>query len=181
VSGKSKGFTLLEVLVVIFLIGLMTTLFFVNIRTLSPIDERTEFFTRLNSLVQFAWNNALTSNKVHKVVFDLDSNQVYLEEQENSGSYKPVTGAYINPIIEWPENLEIQQAFIEHNQDELAGLGQVKRKVWFFIMPDGIAQAVTINGLDYATLETQGKATQFSLVLNPFSAQFTSYDSFQQP
>ena len=52
--------------------------------------------------------------------------------------------------------------------------------VWFFIIPDGLTQEVTINFVDYDDMLPNGDARQFGLVLNPFSAQFKLYDTFKQ-
>lgn len=182
VYGTNKnGFTLIELLVVIFLIGLMTTLVFINVRRTYPEDERKAFFAKLNSLVQFGWQQALVTSKVHRMVFDIDENSVKLERAtDKQGEYEPVETQYIETTLEWPSTLEIQQFFIERNPDEITALaGKQDRSVWFFIVPDGLTQEVTINILDYNDVNEREEPAQVSLVLNPFSAQFSIYDAFQ--
>ena len=48
-------------------------------------------------------------------------------------------------------------------------------------MPDGIAQPVVINLRDLASSEKYHDTGEYSLVLNPFAAQFKLYESFKQP
>lgn len=177
-----RGFTVLELLIVIFLIGLMTTLIVVNVRSLTPANEREQFIAILNSLVQFGWQNALTTGKVNRVVFDIDNDKIHLEQQStNKSEYEQVPTDYLSTLLRWPNNLEIQQFFIGHN-DELSSLrGSKKRAVWFFIAPDGITQEVIINIVDHNERDQQDEPKQFGIVLNPFSAQFSTYDTFQSP
>ena len=61
----------------------------------------------------------------------------------------------------------------------MAREGRQTTELWFFIVPEGLAQDVVINLLDMRDKD-RGKAKQVGLVLNPFAAQFKSYDSFQK-
>ena len=74
---------------------------------------------------------------------------------------------------------QIKQFNIE-GFDEMSryGVGRKTTEMWFYIMPDGLTQEVTINALDTKDLKNN-KPRPFSLVLSPFSAIFKYYDTFQ--
>jgi hypothetical protein len=59
-------------------------------------------------------------------------------------------------------------------------VGRSSDKVWFFVIPEGLTQAVTINLFDTKDLLQNKKPRPVGLVLNPFSAQFSVYDQFQK-
>jgi hypothetical protein len=54
------------------------------------------------------------------------------------------------------------------------------QELWFFLVPEGLAQQVTINMID--TVDTfDDKPRHIGLVLNPFLMQFKVYDAFAKP
>jgi hypothetical protein len=57
--------------------------------------------------------------------------------------------------------------------------GRGTENIWFFVAASGLAQPVTINLVDDND-RSAGRARSIGLVLNPFSAQFKEYDTFQK-
>jgi hypothetical protein len=53
-------------------------------------------------------------------------------------------------------------------------------EMWFYVIPGGMAQDVIINFIDTKDLYNNAPRS-VGLVLNPFSAQFKIYDTFQKP
>lgn len=184
-SGTNKsGFTLLEIMVAILVIGLMAAIVLPRLQTVSPDQNRNDFVAQLNGLMQFAWQHALTSGLMHRIVFDFDNKKIVVEaadkqSEKKDPAYKPVARSYFGNSMEIPDNLDIINFFIAHAGDEMRKSGTT-HKVWFFIVPDGLTQEVTINFVDYADVLQNEDPRQFGLVLNPFSAQFKLYDAFQK-
>ncbi len=180
--GRAKqGFSLLEIMVVILLLGIVATIVIPNLQQRVPGHKRKAFISELNTLMALGWQDALASQKIIRVFFDVEKRVVSLESEEPGASagevmYKPITQTYRANSYEWPEQIEIKNFFIDGNDE----LNQPERKtssMWFYIMPEGLSQNVIINVED--TSQTQ--PIRLGLVLNPFTVQLKEYDTFQKP
>lgn len=186
---SKQGFTLIELLVVMLLIGIMASLVVPNLRIMIPEQERKLFITQLNDLVQFAWQNALKTRKLHRIFFDFDKRTISVEQRIIDGQkidkkekYQVVTQAYLETSIIVPETINIINFFVENFGDEMRRLSEGKTdSAWFFVIPDGVVQEVTINLVDHYDILSDGMPRQVGLVMNPFSAQFKVYDEFKSP
>lgn len=169
-------------MVVLTIIGLLAAIISPNFGRRKPEYERQKFLGSLNALVRFAAQQASVTGKLHRLYFDFDRNKVSVEVKaegkNNKGeqAFKPVKAAYLHSSLTWPKYYWVQNFFIE-GVDE--GSATTKKTAWFFIMPDGLAQDVIINIID-RNPAYRGKPKQIGLVMNPFSAQFKIYDSFQK-
>jgi len=180
----SKGFTLLELLIVIAIMGFMAVIVIPNFMRRAPGYERQDTMAKLNALANLAWQNALIENKIHKIKFDFNAEKVSLEIEtgeykKGEPIFKPLERTYLNTEFSWPEHLEVKNFFIE-KRDAMKEFMTGARAVWFFIMPEGLTQDVIINVIDTKDLLPDGKPRTIGLVLNPFNAQFKEYDTFQR-
>lgn len=186
-SGNyKKGFTLIEILIVILIIGVMAAVIAPNFGSKKADQERQTFIAKLNALTQLAWQNALLSHSLHKVVFDFKKKMVSVEqatgEKDSQGNEKfvPLERTYLETSIEWPDYLHIKNFYIEGFDEMKRSVAGETHETWFFVVPGGMTQRVTINATDTHDLQSNGRATKVGLVLNPFNAQFTSYDTFKK-
>jgi prepilin-type N-terminal cleavage/methylation domain-containing protein len=184
--NKHAGFTLLELLIVILIMGLLSAIIIPNLKRTTPRYEREEFIARFNALTQLAWRQALGTHKAQQVSIDLSKKIIFLlvdtGEKDRSGEpvFKPITGLAVETSISIPDQFEFKQFFIE-GYDMMAKFTRTKTdEMWFYIIPEGMAQDVIVNFVD--TKDTiDDVPRQVGLVLNPFSAQFKIYDAFQKP
>lgn len=183
IISNVRGFTLLEILIVIVIIGSLITLV-PKLGQRKPRYEREQFIARLNGLCQFAWQQALITHKLHAVEFDLINHRVSVKRdtgtRDEQGFAKTENTTGPRSTFVYPKQLEIKQFIIEKS-DEIRGAGRETKtsKVFFYLVPAGLAQEVTINFIDKKD-SIGNKARTIGLVLNPFTAQFKEYGTFQQ-
>jgi len=180
----NKGFTLIELLAAIAIIGLLAAIIVPNIGKRSPKESRAKTLAKLNGMVQLAWRNAIVTNKIHSIKFNLKDGAISVEiatgkYKKGEPTFKPLDRSYISTEMAWPNNLEVKQFIIE-GKDEIKIRGRTDISSWFYIMPDGLAQDVIVNFIDTKDLQPDEQPKTFGLVLNPFNAQFKVYDTFQK-
>jgi prepilin-type N-terminal cleavage/methylation domain-containing protein len=189
VFGTSKpGFSLIEIVVAILIIAMVATIVVPNLQRQLPYYERQKFITSLNTLTRLAWNNALASGKINRVVIDSVKKSAWVEvakeEKENKkDDFVPLQESYLKTREDFADTLEIKNMYIE-GEDQITKHGGGKKQSlesWFFIMPSGVAQTVILNIWDQRNRSADEKPREFSLVLNPFTGQFKEYDNFQKP
>jgi len=181
---KKSGFSLLELLVAIAILGLLATVVIPNLTTSKPKEEREKFIASLNSLVGFAWQNAIMTKKAQKVEFHFGKKIINLFETTGQTdkygklSWQPIKRAYIKTLLKIPEQLELKNFYVE--MKDLSGTIGKTGEGWFFISPGGISQEVVLNFFDSKD-KIRTKKRPIGLVINPFSAQFEVYDEFKRP
>jgi prepilin-type N-terminal cleavage/methylation domain-containing protein len=180
---QKNGFSILELLIVIAIMGILSAVIVPNLQRRTPRYEREQFITRFNSLVLLAWQQAITTYTNHRVSIDFEKNriQVFVEQKDSLSSrsvYVPLSLGTTS-TLEIPGTIVFKQCIIEGVDELKRGEGKKTAEVWFYVIPDGRTQSVIINAVDTKDMHNN-KPRPFSLVLNPFSAQFETYDSFQK-
>ena len=185
-NDNRPGFTLIEIMVAILIVGLMAAIIAPNLGRKNPEYERRQFLGRLNALVRLAAQQASVTGKLHRLHFDLEHHKVMVEvktegkDSKGESAFKQMKAPYLHSVLTWPAYYKIQNFVIEkHDELKNEESTNTNKKVWFFIMPDGLAQDVIINFID-KNPAYRNKTKQIGLVMNPFSAQFKIYDSFQK-
>ena len=150
---RNQGFTLIEIVVAIAIIGFMAAIVVPNMLGPTAKAERKSFIAKLNGLLFLGWQQALITHKIHRVAFDIAHKKVYLEVVENVDSADKSNAAQVKidyqaTSIEWPEQFEVKNFYIEGTDEVKAVSNKTKEEYWFYIMPDGLSQDITINLFD---------------------------------
>jgi prepilin-type N-terminal cleavage/methylation domain-containing protein len=184
--NKCNGFTLLELMIVIAIIGVLGAVIMPNISRKTPRYEREAFIARFNSLVQYGWQQALVTHKVQRITVDVGKKIISLavdsgnKDRAGEPVFIPIERPVQDTEITIPPQIQIKQFFIE-GFDMMTKFARSKTaSMWFYIVPEGMVQNVVVNGVDTQDVHDD-QPRQFSLVLNPFTALFKTYDTFQKP
>lgn len=184
--GTKHGFTLIEILIAVALMSIMVVAVIPSLGKKSAGQERETFIARLNSLTQLAWQNALVQNKVYKVIFDFKKKRVSLEQASEKKdakghtAFEPVKITYLDTSTAWPSFLQVKNFYIEGFDEATRSASRDMEGAFFYVVPDGLTQRVTINVTDSQDRDASGRPKKIGLVLNPFTAQFTAYDTFKK-
>ena len=186
--GNKPGFGLIEILIAIALVGILLSIAVPNMLGRRVVQERKAFVSQLNTIMSEVWLRGLETGLVHKVNFDLEhrtldvSQQVDKVDADRKPVFEPITLHFSSNTYRWPDTFDIQQLYIQ-KVDEVAagGLSRKTENIWFFVMPDGVCQEVIVNIVDQPENQSEKEGKQFSVVLNPFTAQCVMYDTFQKP
>lgn len=179
---NNKGFSFIEIVVAIALIALMATIVVPRFGSRNFKAERDKLISKLDTTLLLGYQNALSTGKLHRVYIDLEKKLIRLEvdsgktNSQKVAEFKGVDIPYVRSDIKF-ENFEIINLYINKN-DKLSGRG-VTKQTWFFISPSGLTQEVILN-MKY-TKNPENTNANFALILNPFTAQFKTYDEFQKP
>jgi len=120
-SPFQGGFTLLELVIVLFILGLMTALAMPTFVNFYRKSEEQQTTSRLVQLLRFAQQQAIFKRQVRTVGIDFDTHSYYLKEDPRPGDYSyeirrrhqtPLPKGFEFERIEYPEREE------EENTDE---------------------------------------------------------------
>ena len=175
--NNNGGFSLLELIVVITIIAILAVAVMPLFKGRETRLQAKEFVAKLNLLMQTSWQQALVSGNVQKVHFNFKKKIVELFEIKD-GSDVRLKGDIVETEMAIPEAYFFRSFYID-GKDEIA-LHSKAATVYFFIASSGVTQAVIINVIDQGNSQ-ESVPLKFGLVLNPFSAQFEYYDTFQKP
>lgn len=170
-------------MVVIAIIAILATIVVPKIGR-KPNAVRKEFFSALRSLVRYAWHHAMTTRSLHKVNFDFAKKKVEITQatgqtKDGQPQFNALKKTGQKSSISIPSSITFKQFLVEGTDQLAQGPGQKTTAVFFYIVPNGLSQPVIINGFDTKD-QINNKPRPFSLVLNPFNAQFKEYDTFQK-
>ncbi|QQR53652.1 hypothetical protein IPH25_02185 [bacterium] len=185
---KKSGIAVLDLVFALAVLALIAVLAVPNVGRLMPGYKRRQFLSSVETVVNIGWQQALVTRSIHKVLFDLQEGIIVLERATDNLNQKgelEFTRAQVSGVLtrcEIPPFIEIKQFFIE-GFDEIARYQGNKNaaRVWFFLVPEGMAQKVVINMFDNGSKDEKGNPRSIGLVLNPLTARFYVYDEFQKP
>lgn len=187
VHNVVSGFSILELIVGIAIVGVLLTVAIPAFKNQTPQARRDIFLENMNALTREALIRALETGRPHRIVCNLAARTVYLEEKKDEVTrdgdelyekVQPRIGAVGEQI---PATYEFQNFYIE-GVDECAshGAGTRMEDVWFFVLPEGVAQEVLMNIIDLSQSKEGFPGFPFSLFLNPYQVQFEMTNELQR-
>ena len=81
---RKQGFTLIEIVVAIAIIGFVATILVPNLFAPTAAKERKNFIAAVNGLLYLGWQQALITHKIHTATFNFHKKKIYLEVVQNT-------------------------------------------------------------------------------------------------
>ena len=165
-----QGFTLIEIIIVIVIIGLMSAIAIPNLRGPTASYERKAFIEKFNSLLFLGWQQALITHKLVEIkcdILDKTISMVGVESIDASGkpTEKELKGLYRSTTIPIPDQFEVKNSILK---GMMKCPERRRAQFWFFIMPDGLAQDVIINLTDTKDHFTKWRSATCWIRIKPF-------------
>lgn len=126
-SAKSAGFTLLELLIVLVLIGAASSFIAPRVFRLLEPDPARAFAEQLQRRIELARNDAILKNETQRVSWNL-----------NDASYQDSRG-----LLKLPPDWRIDIGEVESSPSTITSIS--KEQYTFSIRPDGTSDAVPIT------------------------------------
>jgi len=168
---KKSGFTLIELMIVLAILGLVSVLVIPSFLKKNASKQRKTCIEQLNGLLHIAWQQSVTHAKPFKIVFDFEKNLISLHQgvlspTKGEYEYKPYKVSHLTTFINLPNDIRIKR-FIVDGFDEMSRFtGGKTTESWFFINEHGIAQQATI-----IITQHDMPGTEFIYDVHPFMGQ----------
>jgi prepilin-type N-terminal cleavage/methylation domain-containing protein len=182
---RNHGFSFLELMVVLALIGLLGAFVVPNIFKTTQGAVQKEFLSEFETLIKGAVLRSILENTVHQIYIDTVHEfveiRIYDEQSVETNEHKKfirLQDKDYTTRVKFLKRFAIQNFFI-NGIDEVA-VGTVMQDVMFYIMPDGSSQAIIANIADQDTV-VEMQDNLFSVIINPFYARMSVYETFQTP
>lgn len=168
--GNKHGFTLIELMLAMMIMGIMAGIIIPMVQQLQPQNVQRDFARRFNELCLFAWQNALSVQKTHRIFFDLKKRLITVQVEtptqtasKKEPDFKDVDIKYVTTQYKWPEQLSLKQMYI-NGKEQLQQVGEKINTAWFYIVPDGLTQDVILNTVDTKLVDAKIIARQRGII-----------------
>lgn len=110
-GGRAGGFTLIEILVVIVIVGLIAGLSIRGLRSIAKSDLRSSV-SHLSGAMRYLFNRAATTGKYHRLVIDVDQGRYWAEVTDDQFYIprEPETEASRKKLAELEADLDEREA-----------------------------------------------------------------------
>lgn len=150
-TKRVPAFSLLEVLIVVFIIGVAASMVMPRLLRRSPAIEWRSVRDELNNMLYFARQEAITSQKIHRLTFNRPERVITVEVEAGEKKpgepiYEPVYSHYFTSRYEVPEQLSLTR--LRLGKKEL--FSEHKGRGWCYVLPHGLVEdiALTIERTD---------------------------------
>jgi len=174
---------MIELMVVIFILGLMATMVIPRFINREPAAEWPNILDDLNSLILFARQEAISYQRVYRLTFTATpptrQDSVVVEEElenpEKPGAkiYKPVT-SYVNTKYIMPASVKIRAIYI--GKEKVISEGE-PGSAHCYIIPDGLVQ----DSLVLLSRKNEMGEMGGSFKIMPFFGRFEFFEGYTKP
>ena len=172
-SVRNAGFSLLEILVVMFIIGLGASFVMPRLVRRAPNIEWPNVRDEMNNMLYFARQEAITTQKVHRLVFDQKKRVLTVQVDAGKDSkgkhrFTQTESMYFTSTYELPEQLSLRSVtmgkkqLLEESKD---------RKAYCYVVPHGLVQAVEVT-FDRNGIGDEERKAFMKIKVAPFLGSF---------
>lgn len=142
----------------------------------SPAVEWPALQQELNNLLYFARQEAITTQKVHRLTFNKKKRSVSVEVRDGDvenkpgvPQYSPVHSTYFASEYEWPEQVHCE--WVKLNKKDL--FDEFKGMAWCYVVPNGLVQDISVK----LVRNEHGATSHMVFTAAPFLGSFFEEES----
>jgi len=168
-----RGFTLIEVMVVVVVIGILATMVLPRLTRKSPSAKWENVLDDLNNLVYFARQESISDHKTYRLHFIVDKDgiatvQIEIEdvdpEKPGATVFPRIKPMFFKPTYTFPKEIELKAVY--HNREE--ELEANKNNAYCYIIGNGLVQQTILH-----LIKTErDKVDRVSFKMEPFLGKF---------
>jgi prepilin-type N-terminal cleavage/methylation domain-containing protein len=162
--SNRKGFTLIEVVVVLFIIGIFFLVAIPKFKDITEVNIKSAS-RRLSGTIRYLYSEAVFKKKVYKLVFDIDRGEYWVEVIEGNQFVVPS-----DPFLK-REKLPSGVYFRDITTERSLGKSGKGRGEFILFMPTGFVEPAVIH------LETEN-GVAFTLATKPYTGGTIVYDEY---
>ncbi len=181
-QNNKRAFTVIELLAVIFLGCLLTSLIAPLLHRKKPQESWEVFHESLNQLAHFARQEAIAKRKVYRLVFDQKHNKqgsIFIEEEyqdpedAEKKKYRTIKSDYMPTRLALQDGRSLRAVYLGKRNV----LSEQEPSAFCYVIPDGMMQPVTVQ-----VAKVNKSAEEIVLFqLNPFLGSFDRYEGKLKP
>jgi len=159
------GFTLLELALVLFIIGIMVVVAYPKFRNLGGGDVKMEARTLIGR-IQALYGEATFTRRTYRLVYDLDAQRYWGEVKTGDDAYGPVDRTLMAPVA-LPAGVSLKDVTTERAGKRDEG------KAYTYFLPLGRA--------DYTTIHLAARdGDELTLFVTPLTGRVTVEDGYKE-
>jgi len=169
-NAKQKaGFSIMEIMIGLLIIGLGASIVVPRLLRRSPAIEWPGIQQELNNVLYFARQEAITSQKIHRLAFAQKKRTITVEIEDGESKpgvpkYTPVYSTYFTTVYELPEQLSF--GFVKLGKKEL--FSENKGMGYCYVVPNGLIQEVVVE----LVRDDAGEVSKKKFAAAPFLGTF---------
>ncbi len=148
-SKKPKGFTLIELMVVMVIIGSILGIVTTNLDSLTPSSRISASAREISSSIQLAMSNAIITGTPTAIYYDLDKNYHQVRTKNQKGEYENLSLTYLLRGVTY-QDIDVMEEKKHKDgwlQVEISPLGTMAGHVIHLINEEGIQITLEVNPL----------------------------------
>ncbi len=161
---KSKGFTLVELIVVVFVLGAIFAIVGPNIIERTDINLKSAS-RNLSGTIKYLYNESVFKKNIYKLVFDIENGEYWSEVLEGNEFVRK------EDFIFKKRSLPFGVDFEDIETERTRGKATSGDDVFIIFLPSGFVDSATIH------LKT-GNDNYFTLSTNPYTGNTKIYDKY---
>ncbi|MDQ5890972.1 MAG: hypothetical protein QG604_846 [Candidatus Dependentiae bacterium] len=145
-NARISAFSLIEIMIGLAIIGIGASMVMPRLLRRSPTIEWPALNQELNNILYFARQEAITTQKVHRLTFNKKKRSITVEAREGDTEkgvpkYVSVYSTYFTAEYEFPEQITLE--WVKLGKKDL--FDEHKGIAWCYVVPNGLVQDVSVK------------------------------------